>query len=96
MSEKESPAEKSIVSLRTQLTAALLAVSLLERKSGPSADSHRLSAHALNALHKLRDELARLDRIVAQLEDREAMQANPLRLKTWRGAEPGRGEPDIR
>lgn len=90
MSEKESAAVRSIISLRTQLTAVLLAVSLLERKGGPSAESQRLSAHALNALHKMRDELARLDNILAQLENREAMQADPLRLKTWRGTKPGR------
>jgi hypothetical protein len=93
MNGKESPAEKGIVSLRTQLTAALLAVSLLQRKGSSSADSQRLRADALNALAKMRDELARLDKIVAQLEDREAMRADPLRLKTWRGRKPGCGKP---
>lgn len=96
MSKKESSAEKSIISLRTQLTAALLAVSLLERKGSPSGDSRRLSAHALDALHKMRDEITNLDRIVAQLEDREAMQDDPFPIKTSRGVEPGHGKSDTR
>lgn len=84
MNQKEFPAEDSNISLRTQLTAALLAVSLIQRKGDQSADTTRLCGYALRALHKMRDELIRLDAIIAQLEDREAMRADPLWPKAWR------------
>ncbi len=72
---------EELVALRTHLTVALLSLSLLQRRHAGSADAARLMAHTANALSRMKDELARLDTILAALEDREATRADTVRLR---------------
>jgi hypothetical protein len=70
-----------LVLLRTHLTVALLAVSQLRRKHADTSHAARLSAYALDALMRMRDEMKQIDALIARLEKRQAMQDDPLRFR---------------
>jgi hypothetical protein len=72
-----------MATIRTQLTVALLAVGQLARDPARSERPH-LIHHATDALAGMREDIARIDALLAKLEDREAIAADPLRLKPFR------------
>ncbi|MHB8644642.1 MAG: hypothetical protein ACYDAR_02500 [Thermomicrobiales bacterium] len=87
-----------MVTIRTQLTVALLAVTQLRRKHAASADADRLLAYVVTALARITREVRTVDALMTRLEDREAIRADPLRLRARRrsGEEqrrPEHGEP---
>ena len=69
--------------LRTHTMVAMLAIGLLLRKFLIGHEERRLGNHALGALKQLRDDLRRLDDLIARMEDREQMWDDPLRLRPW-------------
>ncbi len=69
-----------LVLLRTHLTVALLAVSQLRRKHAGAPNVARLSAYALEALMRMREEMADVERLIARLEKRTAQHDDPLRF----------------
>jgi hypothetical protein len=73
--------DRILATFRTQLTVALLAVGQLARDPSRSEKPH-LIRHATNALEGIREDIARIDALLAKLEDREAIAADPLRLKS--------------
>jgi hypothetical protein len=72
-----------MATIRTQLTVALLAVGQLAREPARSGRPH-LIRHATDALAGMREDIARIDALLAKLEDREAIAADPLRFKPLR------------
>jgi hypothetical protein len=80
----DSAEHDELVTIRTQLTVALLAVTQLQRRHTDSADADRLLAYVSTALARITREVCKIDRLMARLEDREAMRANPVRLRTRR------------
>jgi len=85
-----------LVAIRTQLTVAMLAVTQLRRKHATSADTERLLSYVATALARITREVHKVDALMARLEDRDAMRADPVRLRTRRpaGRPPERGEHD--
>lgn len=81
MAERGPDNHEELVALRTHLTVALLSLALLRRRHAASPDAARLISHTADALSRIKDEIARLDRVLAALEDREAMRADPVRLR---------------
>lgn len=77
---------EELVAIRTQLTIALLAVAQLQRRHARSADAARLLTHVDTALQRIAREARKIDRLLAYLEDRAAIEADPLRVRR-RGAE---------
>lgn len=75
-----NPEHNELVTIRTQLTVALLAVTQLQRKHAGSADADRLLFYVATALACITREIRKVDALIACLEDREAMRANPVRL----------------
>jgi len=69
------------VTIRTQLTVAVLAVTQLRRKHAESADADRLLVYVATALARITREIRKVDALITHLEDREAMHADPLRLR---------------
>lgn len=80
-----------MVTIRTQLTVALLAVTQLQRKHADSADADRLLTYVSTALGRITREICKIDTLMARLEDREAMHAAPVRLRTRRHTGAGHG-----
>jgi hypothetical protein len=78
----ESTEHDELIAIRTQLTVALLAVTRLRRKHADSADAGRLLAYISTALARITHEVRKVDALMAHLEDREAMRADPFRLRT--------------
>lgn len=85
---------EELVAIRTQLTIALLATARLQRAHAHSPDAHRLLAHVEAALRRIAHEARTVDALLARLEDREAMAADPIRLRRprHRDAREERGE----
>ncbi len=73
-----------LVAIRTQLTVAMLAVTQLRRKHADSVDADRLLAYVATALVRITREVHKVDALMARLEDRDAMRADPVRLRTRR------------
>jgi len=95
MEPMDSTEHDEMVTIRTQLTVALLAVTQLRRKHADSADADRLLAYISTALARIAREIHKIDALMARLEDREAMRANPLRLRVrGHGGDQERGERD--
>lgn len=69
-----------LVLLRTHLTVALLAVSQLRRKHADTPQAARLSAYALDALMRMRDEMRHVDALIARLERQKATRDDHLPL----------------
>ncbi|MGI8689348.1 MAG: hypothetical protein ACR2M3_12295 [Thermomicrobiales bacterium] len=80
----DNPEHNELVTIRTQLTVALLAVTQLQRKHASSADADRLLAYVATALACITREVRKIDALMARLEDRDAMRANPVRLRARR------------
>jgi hypothetical protein len=74
--------DRIMATIRTQLTVALLAVGQLARDPARSERPH-LIHHATNALESIREDIARIDALLAKLEDREAIAADPLRFQPF-------------
>ena len=72
---------RTMVALRTQATIALLAFGQLRRSCPTDPDVARLARFASEALAGIRKDVARIDALIATLEDREAMAADPVRLR---------------
>lgn len=85
-----------LVAIRTQLTVAMLAITQLRRKHATAADAERLLAYVATALARIAHEVHKVDALMARLEDRDAMRADPVRLRTRRtiSRPPERGERD--
>jgi len=79
-----NPEHDELVTIRTQLTVALLAVTQLQRKHASSADADRLLVSVATALAPITCEVRKVDALITRLEDREAMRANPVRLRVRR------------
>lgn len=73
-----------LVAIRTQLTIAMLAVTQLRRRHATSADADRLLSYIATALARITHEVHKVDALMARLEDRDAMRANPVQLRTRR------------
>lgn len=95
----DNPEHDELVTIRTQLTVALLAVTQLQRKHAGSTDADRLLTYVATALASITREVRKIDALIACLEDRDAMRANPVRLRLRRHSSgdherQGNGEPD--
>lgn len=77
----DSREHEELVAIRTQLTIATLAVAQLQRRHAHSGDAARLLAHIDTALQRITREARRVDTLLAHLEDRAAIEADPLRLR---------------
>ena len=80
----DNPEHDELVTIRTQLTVALLAVTQLQRKHTGSADADRLLTYVATALTCITREVRKIDALIARLEDRDAIRANPVRLRMRR------------
>ncbi|MDQ2783925.1 MAG: hypothetical protein M3Y58_02855 [Chloroflexota bacterium] len=80
----DTPEHDELVTIRTQLTVALLAVTQLQRKYADSADASRLLVYVATALAHITCEMRKVDALIACLEDRDAMCADPVRLRVHR------------
>ncbi|GEM_PF-4438908 len=80
----ESTEHDELVTIRTQLTVALLAVTQLQRKRANVADADRLLAYVATALARITREVRKVDALIARLENREAMRADRFRLRAHR------------
>ena len=80
----ENTEHDELVTIRTQLTVAMLAVTQLRRKHADAADADRLLAYVSTALARITREVRKIDALMARLEDRDAMRADPIRLRTRR------------
>jgi len=56
----------------------------LRRKHAMSAEADRLLSYIDMALARITREVHKVDALMARLEDRDAMRANPVRLRTRR------------
>ncbi len=73
--------QDELVAIRTQLTVAMLAVTQLRRRHADSTDAERLLAYVATALARINREVHKIDALIARLEDRDAMRADPVRLR---------------
>ena len=94
----DSAEHDELITIRTQLTVALLAVTQLQRRYTDSADADRLLAYVSTALTRITREIGKIDTLMARLENREALHTNPTQLRARRhtGADYGpreRGDP---
>jgi len=78
----DSMENDELVAIRTQLTIAMLAVTQLRRKHATSVEADRLLSYIDMALARITREVHKVDALMARLEDRDAMRANPVRLRT--------------
>lgn len=69
--------KEHLIAARSALTVAILAAELLKRKQATSPETARIMTILHSALIRLRNELT-------QIEDREAMQNDPVRLRVPR------------
>lgn len=90
----DSAEHDELVTIRTQLTVALLAVTQLQRKHAGSADADRLLVYVATALASITRGVRKIDALIARLEDREAMRANPVRLRVRHHSKGDRGRRD--
>lgn len=70
-----------LITIRTQLTVALLAVAQLRRKHAESVDVDRLLKYLSTSLACIAREIQKIDMRLASLEGHEAERADTLRLR---------------
>ncbi len=78
-SEREQQTD-TLIDMRTHLTVLTLALAQLRRRYGETADIARLCAFADTAAHRLKADVADLERVRMQAESREESRGATLRL----------------
>lgn len=92
----DSAEHDELITIRTQLTVALLAVTQLQRRYTDSADADRLLAYVSTALVRITREVSKIDTLMARLEGHVPMRAEPVRpgMPRHAGADYGPREHD--
>ncbi len=89
MVEQRHDNNAELIAIRTHLTVALLSLEMLQRRYPLPEDALRLCSYTAEALASIRDELTRLDGVLARLEARAAHRAEVARLRYGNAADVG-------
>ncbi len=89
MAKQRHDNNAELIAIRTHLTVALLSLEMLQRRYTLPEDAVRLCAYTTEALSSMREELARLDGVLARLEARAAHRAEVAHSRCRDAADTG-------